>query len=56
MIDERTARSIITDVTRNFKYWESLARKLQLPRNEMKMFTDRFEEGMQWKHGNGLHR
>lgn len=56
MLDERTARGIIIDVTRNFKYWESLARKLQLPRNEIKMFSDRFEQGMQWKYGGGLRR
>lgn len=56
MLDGRTAQSIIIDVTRAFGYWEPLAHKLQLPRNEMKLFASRFEKGMQWNHGCGLHR
>lgn len=56
MLDERTARTIITDVTRNFKYWESTARKLQLPKSEMDVFRGRFEDGMQWKYSSGIHR
>ena len=56
MLDERTARTIIADVTRNFKYWESTARKLQLPKGEMDVFRGRFEDGMQWKYGGGVRR
>lgn len=56
MLDEGTARSIITDVTKNFKYWESTARKLQISRDEMMYFKDRFENGMIWKKGDVIHR
>ena len=56
MLDDNTAYGIIKDVTRNMKYWELLANKLKLPKSEMSLFSDRFEHGMEWKYGGGLHR
>ena len=56
MLDERTARGIIIDVTRNMKYWEKMAENIELPRREIKYFTERFEKGMEFHYGSGLHR
>ena len=54
MLDETTARGIIMDVTRNMKYWESIAEDIGLPRREITYFTDRFEQGMEFQYGAGL--
>ena len=56
MLDETTARGIIMDVTRNMKYWESMAEDIGLPRREITHFTNRFEQGMEFQYGSGLHR
>lgn len=56
MLDETTARGIIMDVTRNMKYWESMAEDIGLPRREITYFTDRFEQGMEFQYGAGLCR
>lgn len=56
MLDETTARGIIMDVTRNMKYWESMAEDIGLPRREITYFTDRFEQGMEFQYGAGLRR
>ena len=56
MLDETTARGIIMDVTRNMKYWENMAENIGLPRREIKYFTERFEKGMDFQYGLGLHR
>lgn len=56
MLDETTARGIIKDVTRNMKYWESMALRCGLSRSDLKVFQERIEEGMEWKCGSTLHR
>lgn len=56
MLDETTARGIIKDVTRNMKYWESMALRCGLSRSDLKVFQERIEEGMKWKCGSTLHR
>ena len=56
MLDETTARGIIKDVTRNMKYWENMAEDIGLPRREITHFTNRFEQGMEFQYGSGLHR
>ena len=56
MLDETTARGIIKDVTRNMKYWENMAENIGLPRREITHFTNRFEQGMEFQYGSGLHR
>ncbi len=56
MLDETTARGIIMDVTRNMKYWESIAEDIGLPRREITYFTDRFEQGMEFQYGAGFRR
>ena len=56
MLDETTARGIIMDVTRNMKYWESMAEDIGLPRREITYFTDRFEQGMECQYGAGFRR
>lgn len=56
MLDETTARGIIMDVTRNMKYWESMAEDIGLPRREITYFTDRFEQGMEFQDGAGFRR
>lgn len=56
MLDDATARGIIMDVTRNMKYWESMAEDMGLPRREISHFTPRFEQGMEFQYGAGLHR
>lgn len=56
MLDETTARGIIMDVTRNMKYWESMAEDIGLPRREITYFTDRFEQGMEFQYGAGFRR
>lgn len=56
MLDETTARGIIMDVTRNMKYWESMAEDIGLLRREITYFTDRFEQGMEFQYGAGLRR
>lgn len=56
MLDETTARGIIMDVTRNMKYWESMAEDIGLPRREITYFTGRFEKGMEFQYGAGLRR
>lgn len=55
MIDDITARGIIIDVTRNMKYWEGMAEDIGLSKKEIMHFTERFEKGMQFQYGNGLH-
>lgn len=40
MLDETTARGIIKDVTRNMKYWESMALRCGLSRSELKIFKN----------------
>ena len=44
------------DVTRNMKYWENMAENIGLPRREIKYFTERFEKGIEFQYGSGLHR
>lgn len=56
MLDETTARGIIMDVTRNMKYWESMAEDIGLPRREITYFTARFEQGMEFQYGAGFRR
>jgi len=56
MLDETTARDIIMDVTRNMKYWENMAEDIGLSRREIMHFTNRFEQGMEFQYGAGLHR
>lgn len=56
MLDETTARGIIKDVTRNMKYWENMAEDIGLSRREIMHFTNRFEQGMEFQYGAGLHR
>ena len=56
MLDDTTARGIIMDVTRNMKYWENMAENIGLPRREIIHFTNRFEQGMEFQYGAGLHR
>lgn len=40
MLDETTARGIIKDVTRNMKYWKSMALRCGLSRSELKIFKN----------------
>ena len=42
MLDKKTARGIVSDVVREMKYWEKIARACGLSRSEMKYFSDRF--------------
>ena len=42
MLDDKTARGIVSDVVREMKYWEKIARDCGLSRSEMKYFKDRF--------------
>ena len=56
MLDETTAKGIIMDVIRNMKSWENMAENIGLPRREIKYFTERFEKGMEFQYGSGLHR
>ena len=56
MLDKTTARDIIMDVTRNMKYWENMAEDIGLSRREIMHFTNRFEQGMEFQYGAGLHR
>ena len=46
MLDAKTAKGIVSDVVREMKYWEKIARDCGLSRSEMKYFKDRFEEGI----------
>lgn len=55
MLDDITARGIIIDVIRNMKYWESMAEDVGLPRREISHFAQRFEKGMEFQYGSGLH-
>lgn len=43
MIDKKTARGIVSDVVREMKYWEKIARDCGLSRSEMNYFRDRFD-------------
>ena len=43
MLDAKTARGIVSDVVREMKYWEKIARDCGLSRSEMKYFRDRFD-------------
>ncbi len=56
MIDEKSAFNIIRDVTHSMKYWESTARKVGMSKSEMDLFRERFDSGIEWKYGSGLHR
>ena len=56
MIDKKTARGIVSDVVREMKYWEKIARDCGLSRSEMNYFRDRFEEGMSCSVASGLIR
>lgn len=56
MLDEKTAYGIIKDVTNNVKYWKSIAFKAGVPKNELGIFSNRIDEGIQWRYGGGLHR
>lgn len=56
MLDERTAFGIIKEVTRNMKYWESTAHRVGLTNSEIDLFKERFENGIAWKYGGGMHR
>ena len=42
MIDKKTARGIVSDVVREMKYWEKIARDCGLSRSEIKYFNNRF--------------
>ena len=42
MLDKKTARGIVSDVVREMKYWEKIARDCGLSRSEVKYFSDRF--------------
>ena len=48
MLDEKTAFGIIREMTRSFKYWEQTALKCDITKEEMSVFRDRIEEGLQW--------
>lgn len=56
MLDRSTATGIIRDITRNVKYWESVALKCGLSHNEMAYFRDRIESGIETNLSNVLHR
>lgn len=56
MLDAKTAKGIVSDVAREMKYWEKIARDCGLSRSEMKYFRDRFEEGMSCSVLSGLKR
>ena len=43
MLDAKTARGIVSDVVREMKYWEKIARDCGLSRSEMNYFRDRFD-------------
>lgn len=43
MLDNKTARGIVSDVVREMKYWEKIARDCGLSRSEMNYFRDRFD-------------
>lgn len=53
MLDEHTAWSIIKDITRSMKYWDSTARKCGISRKEIDVFSERIEVGLEWKYGTG---
>ena len=42
MLDAKTARGIVSDVVREMKYWEKIARDCGLSRSEMNYFRNRF--------------
>ena len=42
MLDGKTARGIVSDVVREMKYWEKIARDCGLSRSEIKYFNNRF--------------
>ena len=42
MLDAKTARGIVSDVVREMKYWEKIARDCGLSRSEMKYFNNWF--------------
>ena len=42
MLDAKTAKGIVSDVAREMKYWEKIARDCGLSRSEMKFFRNRF--------------
>ena len=42
MLDKKTARGIVSDVVREMKYWEKIARDCGLSRSEMNYFRNRF--------------
>lgn len=48
-IDDNTAFHIINEVTQNMKNWESTARDCGISDDEMKLFAQRFEDGMSWR-------
>ena len=48
MLDEKTAFGIIREMTHSFKYWEQTALKCDISKEEMSVFRDRIEEGLQW--------
>ena len=43
MLDAKTAKGIVSDVVREMKYWEKIARDCGLSRSEMNYFRDRFD-------------
>ena len=49
MLDERTAKAIITDVLCSMKDWERMAKDVGLMRGEVTHFVDRFEEGLKFQ-------
>ena len=53
LLDEDTAWGIIKDITRNMKYWESMARDCGINRKEIDVFSERINVGLQWKYGEG---
>lgn len=53
MLDEHTAWSIIKDITRSMKYWDSTARICGINRREMDNFSERIESGLEWRYGGG---
>lgn len=53
MLDEHTAWSIIKDITRSMKYWDSTARKCGISHKEIDVFSERIEVGLEWKYGTG---
>ena len=42
MLDAKTAKGIVSDVVREMKYWEKIARDCGLSRSEIKYFNNRF--------------